>query len=73
MRVFGCERFFSLAPRKKGRPKGNSDRAQLNLRLPKATIERLKQAAIAEGFITEIGIHKGEPNICKLLENKFPN
>jgi hypothetical protein len=39
--------------------------------LPEATIERLKQAAIAEGFITEIGIHKGEPNICQFLENKF--
>ena len=73
MRVFGCERFFSLAPKRKGRPKGNSDRAQLNLRLPKGTIERLKQAAIAEGFITEIGIHKGEPNICQFLENKFSN
>ena len=73
MRVFRCERFFRLAPKRRGRPKGEGDRAQLNLRLSQSTIKRLKQAAIAEGFITEIGIHKGEPNVCQFLENKFSN
>jgi hypothetical protein len=73
LQVFRCEQFFSLAPKRKGRPKTFSDRAQLNLRLSQSTIENLKAAAIAEGYITEIGIHKGEPNICQFLENKFSN
>lgn len=70
----GCEYLdvhdFLAAPKRgRGRPKGSSDYAQLNLRLRKSTIERLKKTALADGYITEIGIHKGEPNISKWLEN----
>jgi hypothetical protein len=54
-----------------GRPRSSDRHAQLNLRLPVEVIENLKAIAASEGFITEIGKHKGEPNISGWLTDKF--
>lgn len=54
-----------------GRPRSSDRYAQLNLRLPVDVIERLKAIALSEGFITQIGKHKGEPNISKWLSDKY--
>ena len=72
----GCEyldvnEFLALAPNRRGRPKGGNSHSQLNLRLKKTTIEKLREAALLDGYITEIGIHKGEPNISKWIDEKF--
>ena len=56
--------------KRRGRPR-SSDRVQLNLRLSKKTIEIMKAIALREGYITYIGIHKGEPNISRWLDDKF--
>ena len=54
-----------------GRPRNSDRHAQLNLRLPVEVIENLKVIALSEGWITEIGKHKGEPNISGWLADKY--
>ena len=54
-----------------GRPRSGDRYAQLNLRLPIEVIENLKAIALSEGFITQIGKRKGEPNVSGWLADKF--
>ncbi|MCA6507420.1 MAG: hypothetical protein IM586_13480 [Pseudanabaena sp. M172S2SP2A07QC] len=54
-----------------GRPRSGDRYAQLNLRLPVEVIEHLKAIALSEGFITQIGKRKGEPNVSGWLAEKF--
>lgn len=54
-----------------GRPRGDNLYSQLNLRLPVAVIKKLKAIALSEGFVTQIGKHKGEPNISGWLADKY--
>jgi hypothetical protein len=39
--------------------------------LPVEVIENLKAIAASEGFITQIGKHKGKPNISGWLADKY--
>ena len=59
-----------MTKRKVGRPR-SSDRQKLNLLLPTSVIENMKAIALSKGFITQIGRHKGEPNISGWLINEF--
>jgi hypothetical protein len=43
----------------------------LNLRLPVEVIENLKAIALSEGFITQVGKRKGEPNVSGWLADKY--
>lgn len=54
-----------------GRPRSSDRYAQLNLRLPVAIIEKMRAIALSEGFITQIGKHKGESNISGWLADKY--
>ena len=54
-----------------GRPRSGDRYAQLNLRLPVEVIENLKAIALSEGFITQVGKRKGEPNVSGWLAEKF--
>jgi len=54
-----------------GRPPLDRHYIKLNLRLPVEIVEKLKVIALAEGFVTTIGKHKGEPNISGWLSSKY--